>query len=256
MSKRYITNGLKVIIYLFVIMYPQIAVKAYYQNGNCNHTNWVYHSEISPYIDDDNEIIDGRIAYYFCTDCGRYAKDVGFTNLMSADEIIDYYVFNEIVVNLGGDSLKSSDIMITPMGFERVSYDGINFSKYKYISSHSTTGKLIKTTKDTKLYKNTLKPITIKVITKCADPNKKVKYVKVRFELPKPRVKIKKKWNGDRCTYTFMYNVKGASKIKVRMFNGKTIKLLIIRKLIRYLINIWQSPKVIRNHIYGFQRNI
>lgn len=224
MPGRLVKIGLVWIIALCTVLFAGITSKANGEVDLCNHERWTYHSAVLPYLDNDGWQIDGRIAYYYCPDCGKYAADQNFVDILSAEEVMDYYVLDKVIVKLGGDTLKLSDLAGTPSGIESVSFVGVDFSKYKYIMSHSNTGTLIKTTTNVKLYRNTLKDIKIKVVTKCADPNRKVKYVNVHFELPEPKVKVSKKWSNGRCTFYFKYNIKGASKIKVRIINGKNNK--------------------------------
>lgn len=239
-------------------------VKAEGETTDCEHKHWIHRDAFDVSVEDKEAKEDGWIEHYYCPDCGKYATDQSFTNILSADEVKDYYVEDEVVIALGGDTLKADDIMETPAGLESVNFDGIDFSKYKYIASHSETGTIIKTTTNTKLYKNTLKDVEIKVVTKCADANKKTKTVKVKFELPDPKVKVKKKWNGDKCRYTFTYTIKGASKIKVRMVNGKNDKVINVKaanKVFDKYMNKAKSDKesyisIKRNFLKKYNNNI
>ena len=228
-----------------------VKVNAEGETKSCEHKNLVKCNK-DPYKDKnpdaENQFVDGyTIDCFYCKDCGKYARDDKFNQILTSEEVEslkEYYVEDEITVELGGDTLTAADIM-NESGFEKVDFEGIDFSKYKYIKSHNEKDVLIKTTTNTKLYKNTLKSITIKVVTKCADPNKKYKYVKVKFVLPTPKGTYKAKWNSNksRCTYTYTYNIKGATKIQIRMINGNNGKVIKDSSLNKSFDKYMKKPK-------------
>lgn len=106
-----------------------------------------------------------------------------------------------------GKKLKLNDLISDTTGFEKVTVS--NASKYKkYFAVDSKKG-IVKTTVTAKT--KIKKSIPVKLVL-----NGKTYTVDVKIKIPAPKVTISKKDLGNSYRYTFKYNIKGATKIKVR----------------------------------------
>ena len=106
-----------------------------------------------------------------------------------------------------GKKLKLSDLISDTTGFEKVTVS--NASKYKkYFAVDSKKG-TVKTTVTAKT--KIKKSIPVKLVL-----NGNTYTVNVKIKIPAPKVTISKKDLGNSYRYTFKYNIKGATKIKVR----------------------------------------
>lgn len=91
-----------------------------------------------------------------------------------------------------------------------------NAKKYqKYFKLDTQTGKITTTTKNLSKVK-IAKTIPVKVTTAG-----KTYTVDVKLKIAAPKISIKKQSTGDSYRYSFRYNIKGATKIKVRTKNVK-----------------------------------
>lgn len=106
-----------------------------------------------------------------------------------------------------GKKLKLSDLISDTTGFEKVTVS--NASKYKkYFAVDSKKG-IVKTTVTAKTKIKKSIPVKLVLIGKTYT-------VDVKIKIPAPKVTISKKDLGNSYRYTFKYNIKGATKIKVR----------------------------------------
>lgn len=155
----------------------------------------------------------GNIEYYQCSECDSYFSDKDGKNEIEKD----YWVIPQksITVNIG-ETVKIGQIMDGAQKIEKITLP--NASKYKkYLTIDSKTG----TIKTKKYYKQKIKSsIPVKVTTLAGEEYT----VNVKIVIPAPRITVKRKLitiNGIKgYKYTINYNVKGASKIKVRAISG------------------------------------
>ena len=155
----------------------------------------------------------GSKEYYDCTACGKYFSDEGKTEIKKNSWIIPY-VKKTVTVELG-KKLKLSQIMNGISAFEKMTLS--NASKYKkYFTVNGKNGTI--TTK--KYYKKKIKN-TIPVKISAAG---KVYTVKVKIVIPAPKVTISRAkliiGGKDAYQYKLKYDIKNATKIKVRVLPG------------------------------------
>ncbi len=198
----------------------------------------------------------GNSKYYICSDCGKYFSDAEGKNEIAKDswiikakghtivrketpatakkegkikyscDVCKNYVEKSFVLPKTEISVYIGKTTNVISNASKCSITLANAKKYKnYFTLDTKTGTIKTSTK--KLSKVKIKktiPVKVKVDGKAYNVN-------VKLKIAAPKISIKKKSIGDIYQYSFRYNIKDATKIKVRTKNIKANKEVLDRYL-------------------------